>query len=342
MALVGPDLWVLLDRWRGAAAARPDLAEAYRLCAADLLRELAEDALELPGGLQTVGVLDGDAARVFLLAGPDGYGLQTFLLAAGGRMRVVRLEGRELLVPSSMTAPSLTWPEALARAVDLVADRGDRPVSPPGPRPEPREPVAGNGAPAAAAEDRARLRSTGWAASELGTSTTTVRRLVDVGILNGLVQPGAHRRRIRVFADSVDQYKATYGRIDDRRAARGRTGGGTPVAGVPAAEPPVLAHLRRCGAQRDHLRVERADLMAKAWLAGYRSVRQLAALAEVASTTVYSDLAAHGIDPRRDREMPMVTVAGLRSADRPDGDAELPAPGLIAAVQLRTAASGSC
>lgn len=60
----------------------------------------------------------------------------------------------------------------------------------------------------------------------------------------------------------------------------------------------ALAALRRWALRRDRIAEERGDLLASAWQTGNRNVRELAALADVSRTTVYTDLQARSIDPR--------------------------------------------
>ena len=51
-------------------------------------------------------------------------------------------------------------------------------------------------------------------------------------------------------------------------------------------------------ALRHDLPTQRAQLLAAAWRAGNRNVRELATLAQVSRTTIYADLRSHGIDHR--------------------------------------------
>lgn len=60
----------------------------------------------------------------------------------------------------------------------------------------------------------------------------------------------------------------------------------------------ALGALRGWAIRRDRLPADRGRLVAAAWRAGNRNVRELARLADVARDTVYSDLEAHGIDWR--------------------------------------------
>jgi hypothetical protein len=59
----------------------------------------------------------------------------------------------------------------------------------------------------------------------------------------------------------------------------------------------ALAALRRWATRRDRLPADRARLLAAAWHAGERTIRELARVADVSRDTVYADLKAEGVDP---------------------------------------------
>src|ERR1700742_4414723 len=68
-----------------------------------------------------------------------------------------------------------------------------------------------------------------------------------------------------------------------------------------AARLAALSALRTWTRQRDRLPEQRIALMAAAWHAGERNVRELARIADVNRSTAYDDLARAGIDPKADR-----------------------------------------
>src|SRR5215831_12324534 len=59
----------------------------------------------------------------------------------------------------------------------------------------------------------------------------------------------------------------------------------------------ALSALRGWALRRDRLPGDRARLLAAAWHAGARNVRELARLADISRDTVYADLKSSGIDP---------------------------------------------
>lgn len=63
----------------------------------------------------------------------------------------------------------------------------------------------------------------------------------------------------------------------------------------------ALTALRAWTRHRDRMPEQRATLLATAWRAGERNVRELARIADVARQTVYDDLRSQGIDPSLDR-----------------------------------------
>jgi hypothetical protein len=65
-----------------------------------------------------------------------------------------------------------------------------------------------------------------------------------------------------------------------------------------AARLAALTALRGWALRRDRLPGDRARLLAAAWQAGARNIRELARLADVSRETVYADLRSSGIDPR--------------------------------------------
>jgi hypothetical protein len=69
-----------------------------------------------------------------------------------------------------------------------------------------------------------------------------------------------------------------------------------------AARLGALTALRAWTRQRDGMPEQRARLLAAAWRAGERNVRELARIAEVSRQTVYDDLRGQEIDPRADRD----------------------------------------
>jgi hypothetical protein len=64
-----------------------------------------------------------------------------------------------------------------------------------------------------------------------------------------------------------------------------------------AARLAALTALRGWALRRDRLPGDRAGLLAAAWHAGARNVRELARLADVSRDTVYADLKSRGVDP---------------------------------------------
>lgn len=69
----------------------------------------------------------------------------------------------------------------------------------------------------------------------------------------------------------------------------------------------ALTTLRAWTRQRERQPVERAALIAAAWHAGERNLRELARVADVSRTTVYDDLRSRGIEPSSDRAAPRTT-----------------------------------
>lgn len=84
-----------------------------------------------------------------------------------------------------------------------------------------------------------------------------------------------------------------------------------------AARLAALSALRGWALRRDRLPGDRAGLLAAAWHAGARNVRELARLADVSRDTVYADLKASGIDPsdRSARLAPRPRYEPLRHDD---------------------------
>ena len=118
-----PDLRLLVQQWQDAARADPALAAAFERCAAELTRVVEG---EQPSHLVTVGVLDGIAHRVVLVWDPQGhgrYGLWSFPTIPGQGKYVVMPGGQPELAPTHVTAPSLTWRDALRLGAELTSDR---------------------------------------------------------------------------------------------------------------------------------------------------------------------------------------------------------------------------
>lgn len=66
----------------------------------------------------------------------------------------------------------------------------------------------------------------------------------------------------------------------------------------------ALTALRAWARQRDRQPAERAALVASAWQAGERNLRELARIGDVSRTTIYDDLRGQGIEPAVDRDAP--------------------------------------